>query len=335
MHSDCGLLNDMLGVFPDVSGHVSHPGSCGKHLYNRDNWTSVIKYDADYYPAEADRELVRNALQDIGDWGVPQHTAYVDLGVGGITSFERYALPIMQQLHSKHYIGVDYCDQVLKDLQTLRPANLAGLHIDTVKLDLFCASNQFIASKKRALGVMNGLTIGNIGDVGSIRHLKISLNDVLRQLSQLCGHGWLLITTDTNQDEASLRRAYNTAGVQNLFRWLMTRVDQELPVKNYQPGLFGYESIFNRQLQRMEHRAIATQAMDFTLGGRPIHLERGQPVHLCSSYKYRRDLFEECCHRAGLSSVREWTHETGVVLYLLKDINSSPSFKHDSLNYVT
>lgn len=316
---DDDLFDDILGLFPDSNGYAPKAGACGKYIYDGNNWLPVIEHDDSYYPPEADQSLVNAALLDVDTWGIPEGTPYVDLGAGGRGSFMRYALPIIRQLRSSEYIGVDFCDGVLDDIRKLAPIFGKEVLIKAEKLDLFFPTAKVLSIASPALGVMNGLTLGNIGNAHTLEEVEQSLVSSLKYLSQLCGHGWLLATIDTNQCESVLKKAYDTPSLQSLFLSVLHRAAHELPVASFDPNGFVYEPVFRPELQQLAHMATATSSQNFTLGSHPIHVEKGQRIHLLSSYKFKQAFFEKCVRRAGLSVTKHWEHKTGVILYLLRD----------------
>lgn len=319
---DEDFFDDVVGLFPDSSGFAPKAGCCGKYIYNGENWAPVIGDNLSYYPAIADHDLMELSLKEISEWRLPVGTPYVDLGIGGPISFQRYALPAIKVLGSKEYTGIDFCDNVLREIEALKPSFSNTVQINTAKLDLFFPTTKAVTSTP-ALGVMTGLTIGNIPNANTPDGVAFNLISSLKYLSQLCGHGWLLISTDTNQDNDSLQRAYDTPPLQRLFLNIMNRIAAELPVNGFDPSLFIYKPVFDLELHRLAHMAIATEDQDFSLGPCQTHVRQTQQVHLLNSYKFCRSFFETCCTKAGLQIAKYWQHDSGVMLYLLKDIASA------------
>jgi len=316
---DEDFFEDMLGIFPDASGFAPTSGGVGKYIYDGENWNDIVEHSSDFYVPRADHELTRQATSDIDTWGIPHGTPYVDFGVGGPASFRDYALPIMKLLGSRVYTGVDFCTKALARIKAIEPEMGKGGTIKTEHMDIFKATNKVISTDAPALGVMNGLTLTNMCGSLSDRNIGESLVTTMKYLSQLCGHGWLLLTIDTNQDEASLKRAYDTPLNSRLYLSVFSRMAKELPTEGFDPSLFIYDPEFHPDLQLWAHMARATETQDFKLGPYSIHVEKGQKIHLLNSYKFRREFFEACCKRANLVPVKHWHHETGMMLYLLRD----------------
>jgi len=318
-HTDDDFFDDVLGMFPDASGYAPKAGRCGKYVYESENWGDFISHSDNYYPPQGDLALIQTAIREIDKWGVPLGTPYIDLGAGGAASFKRYALPVMKGLESTQYTGVDFAENALREIQALKPELAEHTEIKTEKMDLFFPTNKVIAKTEPALGVMNGLTLGNMDGSLSDQNVDVNLATALKYLSQLCGHGWLLLTIDTNQDEASLRKAYVNPSNSHLCLSILSRVARELPVKNFDPTSFRYDVEFHPDLHLLANLAVATKTQDFKLGPYPIHVQEGQKIHLSNSYKFNRKFFESSCRIANLSTVKYWKHETGMMLYLLRD----------------
>ncbi len=319
---DVDFLDDMLGVFPDHTGYAPKSGKCGKYIYAEHNWGDFIAHSENYVQSNTDAVLMQEALNDCASWGVPDGASYVDFGVGGAISFKKYALPIMKRLRSNAYYGVDYCEQFLQEIKALQPELEHAVTIKTQRMDFFAPTNKRMTGTP-SLGVMNGLTLGNIEGSLNDGDIAASLVTALKYLLQLCGHGWLLVSIDTNQNEAEQKKAYLNPENESFCLNVLHRMKQELPTEGFDPCLFSYDVEFHAEKQLLAHMAYATATQDFKLASHLIHVEAGQRIHLFNSYKYTQEFFESCCLKAGVNTVKCWTHKTGVMLYLLKDATGS------------
>lgn len=307
---DQKFFDDLVELFMGLnSGHV------GKYIYDAKNWGKIITHSKDYYVPTGDDELLAQAGQEIKEL-VPQGTPYIDLGVGGSESIKRHALPIIRELHSESYTGVDFCEPLLREAKSLE--SVLGIPVGTVQTDFFKSSAPTI-SETPALGVMNGLTLANM--YGTLRDVNNDLNltTSLKTLSRMCGRGWLLLTIDTNQDQKSLTQAYDTPLTSQLYLGVLSRAARDLPIRGFNPLLFTYKPVFNRELQLLAHTAVASESQDFDLGKYHFHIKKGQEVHLLNSYKYSQSFFESCCLKAELAPIKQWKHKSGMMLYLLRD----------------
>ena len=309
---DQEFFDDMYEIFLGL-GH----GQAGKYMYDSGGWEDIIEADTtDYYVPRADSYLLNLARDEL-----PQHipfgTPYIDFGVGGAESIQRYAAPIMRLLGSPEYNGVD-CDQKILDQAKSLEVTLEGINVRTHKMDFFNPPKVGLTGTS-SFGVMNGVTLGNM--YGSLfeKDLETNLANVLKGLSVVTNHGWLLISIDSNQDKDSLLRMYKTPLNSRLNIASIPRAAAQLPMLGFNPDLFQYEPEWMPEQQLVAHIAIATQSQNFMLGNQNIIIQKGQKLHLFNSYKFRQEFFESSARKAGLTPIKFWRHETGVMLYLLRD----------------
>jgi len=304
------FFDDMLDLFSGLNG-----GHVGKYIYDDSNWNKIVQESKDYYIPRADKDLVESARADLQDL-LPQGLPYIDYGVGGVASIQQHVLPIMRQLGSKEYCGIDFCQKLLRQIEGLTE-EFAPAGIKTLNMDFFANSYPPV-SDRPALGVMNGLTLSNM--YGTLRDNDVqgSLARVIKNLSRLAGKGWLLLTIDTNQDETLLKKAYVTPLNAKLYLNVFSRMATQLPNSGFDPAGFIYEPEWHPKLHLFAHCARVTQDQSFSLGDYQFEIKAGQKFHLLNSYKFSQTFFESCCAKANQAIVKVWHHETPMKLYLLK-----------------
>lgn len=313
------FLDDVTDLFANLqSGHMNvyvYGNAKSKDSMVRDHWGSVIdKENTGYYLPTADNDLIEAARRDIRCF-VPQGTALVDLGVG--EAFSTHALPLLTALESETYYGLDICPSYL-DATAKRAQQMTGAKIVTRCGDFFDPQTPPPASSK-AIGLMMCSTIGNLGGPLADADYGRKLVAALKNLSRLCGKGWLLLSVDTNQDGESNVRGYQTPDIERFVLSILDRVEAELPCEGFDPSLFTYEPKWIARTGQLAHIARATQDQSFMLDGYQFLIQRGQNLHLLNSYKFSADFFEDCCQQAGLDVLHMWDHASPLKLFLLKD----------------
>lgn len=315
LREDAIFYEDMIDLFSGING-----GHVGKYCYDGSNWDAVIENSTKYYVPRADNELVLQAASEIRGL-IPQGTPYVDFGVGGTVAFKHHVLPIIRQLKSPLYVGVDFCERALSSVASIPQNEIAGFDVQTVQTDFFVPSADILTALP-ALGVMNGLTVTN--KYGTLRDTNVE-GDFARDLAQLCrftNYGWLLLTIDTNRDENSLREAYETPMTSRLYLNVFHRMADTLPVHGFDPSLFIYEPEWHPEIHLFAHMAKATETQDFSLGPHKFFVKKGEKLHLLNSYKFSEEFFEMCSQRADMRVQKAWNHESPMKLYLLAGKNS-------------
>jgi uncharacterized SAM-dependent methyltransferase len=307
---DVEFFDDALDFFMDMGD-----GRLEKYMYNSTFWDDIVKQSSDYYIPKADKELSQKALDYIVNY-LPPRTSCVDFGVGSPEAIKRNSLPMARALRSKKYYAIDFSQKFLEDAISLQSEFGSTCKVITKQMDFFIQSNTII-SDGPAIGILTGSTIGNNYGSLSDRHININLSRTLRHLLRLVNNGWLMLSFDTNQNEAELVRAYQTPLNSRLHLSVLPRMSEELPMDNFDPSLFAYQPEWHSECQVVAHMIVATENQDFTLGNYSLSVKKGQRMHMFNSYKFNRDFFETCCKDANISIVKKWDHETPMKLYIL------------------
>ena len=318
------FLEDMVSLFLEIeSGHVGkyiyedHTATDALNVQHDYLWQHIITQDnSAYYMPHADNELLAQTLRNIRYY-IPDQTPIVDFGLGGVAAFRAHICPFIDKLACSTYVGLDFCkgylDAIQNNITLARP-----IEIKTIEMDFFNPHTTKVTNTP-SLGIMTCSTIGNIYGSTQDKIVDLSLIRSLKTISSLTKNGWLLLSVDTNQDEPSLIKGYDTPLMAQLFLTVMQRLYRELPHQGFNPSLFVYTPEWYPETQLLAHIAVATAAQDFMLGDYHIHVQEGQKYHLLNSYKFKPKFFEDCCDKANLDILNVWHHESPMKLYLLED----------------
>ena len=96
---------------------------------------------------------------------------------------------------------------------------------------------------------------------------------------------------DANQNQSSLKKAYNDRKMAKLILSIWYFINGDLPVYGFDPTTFNYEFNWVAETHFLEHNVRATEEQNFVLDGIPINIKKGTKFHLLSSYKYPVDYF--------------------------------------------
>ena len=119
----------------------------------------------------------------------------------------------------------------------------------------------------------------------------------------------MIVGVDSNQNESSLRGAYDDGRMANLTLSIVHYMNRDLPVSGFDPMGFKYEFNWVAETHCVQHNIVATKEQDFVLGGTPIKIENGTKFHCLSSYKYPVDYFQNIAVQAGLKPLDCFVHE--------------------------
>ena len=120
--------------------------------------------------------------------------------------------------------------------------------------------------------------------------------------------GGMLIGVDLKKDAGWLNAAYNDSrGVTAAFNLnLLARINRELDA-DFDLAAFRHRAFYDAALGRVEMHLESLKAQSVTIGGRVVHLGKGESIHTENSYKYSIGEFQELARGAGLSPVTHWT----------------------------
>ena len=133
---------------------------------------------------------------------------------------------------------------------------------------------------------------------------NLSTNNCLNFLGKISQaiqpNGILIVGVDSNQNEASLRKAYDDGKMAKLTLSILYFINRDLPVSDFDPTAFNYEFNWVAETHCVEHNVRATKEQNFLLDGIPINIKSGEKFHFLSSYKYPVDYFQNIAIKAGL-----------------------------------
>jgi uncharacterized SAM-dependent methyltransferase len=272
-----------------------------------------------YYIPSVEREMIADIAHDVKEH-VPPGTPFLDLGPGTLKTVAEKSLPFVRALQSETYIPIDtslkFCSEAGLVIQKHVPqASIAPC------FENFFSDDAEAACDRPALAFLAGITIANIEASLSRIPPRPELVRHLKNLARITNGGWLLASTDANQDEAENRTMYFENAlieVNHLFR-----MAEELPFTGFDPYAFEYDPLWIAESSQLAHTAIVTKDMSVTVNSRywsgKIQIEGGRRIHLKNSFKYRDEFFISCAESAGFSITRIWKHRSKPMrLYLMR-----------------
>ncbi|NES72717.1 MAG: L-histidine N(alpha)-methyltransferase, partial [Okeania sp. SIO2D1] len=121
--------------------------------------------------------------------------------------------------------------------------------------------------------------------------------------------GILIVGVDANQNESSLRGAYDTEIVAKFVLNIFHFMNRDLPITNFNSAAFKYEFEWLAPWHCVKHNANATKEQNFVLDGISINIKKGTKFHLLSSYKYPVDYFQNLAIEGGLKPIDYFVDE--------------------------
>ena len=236
----------------------------------------------------------------------------VEFGPGSMKDAE-YLLSVFG---SVLYVAIDINPSIEDIGKKLVKEKFPNCKFEFRNLDFFKESR--LVTNTPAIGVMLGLTIGNVpGPITS--EYKERLTFALSRLSSfLPDNSYMIITIDTCQ-EGHTNIKYYKPMLENMVLGIFHRMNIDLPMTNFDPDAFKYEPVWISESSLVAHIVTATKNQRFKLGEKEVCIFKDESFHIQNSYRFESAVFEVCARDAGLSVERYWQQPPDTArLYLLK-----------------
>jgi len=131
---------------------------------------------------------------------------------------------------------------------------------------------------------------------------------LLRNFASMVGEGGAaLIGVDLAKKASLIEPAYNdSAGVTAAFNLnMLTHLNRRFGC-DFEPENFKHEAFYNPGEGRIEMHLKSRCEQDVQLGGKTIHIGRGESIHTESSYKYSDERFAALAEQGGFRLVKTW-----------------------------
>lgn len=272
-----------------------------------------------YYIPGCEKELIKQAAAELGNFLEPG-TPLVDFGPGTLAAVEAKSLLLASALQSRIYAPVDASLTFCHEAGGLVQRDLPGITICPC-IENFFSDDAKPAIDIPALGFLGGTTIANIEAPLCCRKPTAALISTLKTLGRIAGKGWLLVSTDSNQDEAENKATYSENGLFEINTF--DRMAYELPISGLDPTGIIYEPVWVKESGQLAHSALAVKDMSVSVEAREfsgvIQIRRGERFHLKNSFRFTDEYFLSCVEQAGLCNLRIWRHsQRPLQLFLLK-----------------
>ncbi len=325
-HEMLRFLSDVQATFRGekhgVVGHWQYSSSqydgdpvCGAQL-----WEEFLKTTSDYYLLSNEIRLIEENAKKLLD-GIQEPVVLVDFGQGPAQAVRNKTVPIMRQLKNiVAYCPLDTCEDYIYEAGEIiaqeRPdLPVHGYHVDYLKDEIK------IPKSKSAIGLFFGGTIGNVAGHphdGLPEDLIISQMHTFKNI--LGENSSMIMTNDTNQDEASILQSYNHQMQVAFGSNLMHRIKRDLPVYgNFDPTAWHYEPIWHAKNHQLCHTIICDKSQNFLLGNERFNIKAGEKFILNNSFKFPVEKIKLWSEAAGFSVQDHFTDDQSrQAVYLLK-----------------
>jgi L-histidine N-alpha-methyltransferase len=258
----------------------------------------------EYYPTEAEREILRDHADEIA--ALSDATTLAELG-SGTSDKTRLLLEAFHDAgHLRRFVPVDVSEGTLRDAAEQIAATYAGVSVEAIVGDFTLHLGHLPRDDRKLVAFLGG-TIGNL--------YVEERSAFLGALADSCEPGdSLLLGTDLVKDADRLITAYDDPGgvTEQFVRNGLRVLNRELGA-DFDPGGFSYVPFWDRRLHRMDLRLRAESPMDVHIPGAGVelHLASGEEIRMEISTKFTVDTIRDELGAVGFDVVRSWTDAGG------------------------
>ena len=280
-------------------------------------WDDALGAENPYYifPNEADLlDRVAGEIAQIVQTGLP----YLELGVGSNAAVEKKTKPLIRAIKPQKVVVNDLSYTSVTTAKKMLLRQFPGLDVKACEAD-FLDPRSAVYSHYPANIVMTGSIVSNLASYNG--HIPVNeAADFLRTISRLMGEeGSLIITQDTNNDESSLKAAYNTPQLQRFREAALWRIKAYLNIPSFDPEALRHEMVWEPESRLLADTFVNMKDQFVHLGRDVIHIPKGRRLYLANCYKYPVNDFVHISHLAGLRTIKTWMDAEGrVALHVLK-----------------
>jgi dimethylhistidine N-methyltransferase len=245
----------------------------------------------EYYLTRSDVALLAAHLPEIATAAGP-HARVVEPG-SGAGQKTRMLLAALDRVAT--YVPIDVSREQLATNATALRQEFPGLEVLPIHGDYMgaLAIPRAAAATGRSLVFFPGSTIGNFEPDEAVRFLA--------RLARLAGpRAQLVLGADSNQDPASLLRAYDDSlGVTAAFDLNALVHLNQTHGATFDPQAFRHRAVWSAAQSRIEMHLVSQRAQRVTVAGEPFDFAAGEPIVTEHCYKYSVDAIHHMLRDAG------------------------------------
>jgi uncharacterized SAM-dependent methyltransferase len=304
------FLKDILALFTEKQQGHMECWEYGTPEYSEDRaaggifWAKLIQNPGKYYLVNAEKELIREALNLSSGLKLQDIKTVIELGPGSEESLKNKTIPFLKSLPQvSSYVSVDseksqaswaakYIKQNTQIHRTIaRHQNFSEFSLNVPRVD------------SSAL-IMWGGTIGNIsGFVGDNPYNSL-LKSLVKLNNSISSGDHIFISFDTEDNEQSILEAYNHPLLSFCFHSPLYRlVRDSLVTGNFDPYKWKHESIWISETMQCAHTIFPLEDQEFELCGIKLFIPRFKRFVTNNSYKFKPQIMKDAATEAGFNPI--------------------------------
>ncbi|GET39081.1 hypothetical protein MiSe_38420 [Microseira wollei NIES-4236] len=237
----------------------------------------------------------------------------IDYGPGPSESFMRKTLPLLQALiEPQGYIAIDLCmsyaesavENCRKHFPNL-PANYLIKDFYDREVDCGKYDNPVIYFLGNSISNLHHKSSGEDSTLGANameqNALTIERLGIIHQ--QLGKGGFLVISQDANQNEASMMKAYASKNGTDFVLNVLHRIKRDLELIDFEPNAFDPLIQWDDNTYCLSIYAVSQKRQTIRIAEKDYVIEANQKLHISNSHKYPVSFFQQMAKAAGFTPI--------------------------------
>ena len=304
--------NGLAGFLYSTPEYESDPARGAYHF------DQLIKKCNEYYVYQSEIDIIQAMSEQLTSY-LPGDVSIIEYGPGPRKSVYHKTLPLLKNIDRfSNYIAVDICQKFSDSAIVEIVKYFSHPIVDNISRDFLDPELDFSMYKNPVL-ISFGGSLFNLSTESAEVFNDLLVKNLHTWRNHIGGEGYLIISQDTMQDSEILLRAYRNTPNEELIRSVLYRIDRDLDVRNWNPMLWNYKVTWDNNKHRIDMGFEAASNHNFMLEGKRIFVEKGQYLHIESSYKLPEGKFIKICRKAGFMPIKTFRLPGNpIALHLLK-----------------
>ncbi|MCP4356044.1 MAG: L-histidine N(alpha)-methyltransferase [Proteobacteria bacterium] len=275
-----------------------------KHKIGNDKtWKGIVSNLSEYYVPQAEKEILHSSdvLGEINKI-VGAGATLIELGPGS-TALEKTA-PLIRKLEGvQGYIGIDVSSNFAKEATYAVRKEFTDLYASSITGNFYDGrlKHHFTKIEKPVLFSV-GTTIGNIAEDQNV-HIPKNTIKALEKLRTIAGDkGFLIVSQDTNRDEASLKQAYFNDSFKHIILSILDRAESEPGISLERDRFYNRDIITRKNGKQCSliSQLVANADQEITFPDESVfYVKAGNTVDVIRSNKFEAGYFQQMAMLAG------------------------------------
>lgn len=241
-----------------------------------------------------------------------QQVTLIDYGPGPSHSFMRKTLPLLQALiEPQGYIAIDLCRSYVESAVENCHKHFPNLAVNYLIKDFYDREVDY-GNYDNPVIYFSGNSISNLhhescedstSGANAIEKNALTIERLGIIHQQLGKGGFLVISQDANQNEASMMKAYTSNVALNFGFNILHRIKRDLQLSDFDANAFEPLIQWDSNTYCLSLYAVSQKRQTIRIAEKDYVIEPNQKLHITNSHKYPVSFFQQMAKAAGFTPI--------------------------------